>query len=115
MIEILTIGGSVILGISSIIFLVIYIKAFNNFLRVFRETHQQKWNEFGRLQSIRLEFQNKRARAIIDRWIKKETDEKYDDLKNIYLPVSRLQAITGILIVISVIFLLVHFVFIREL
>ena len=115
MIEILTIGGSVILGISSIIFLVIYIKAFNNFLRVFRETHQQKWTEFGRLQSIRLEFQNKRTRANIDRWIKKEADEKYDDLRIIYLSVSRLESITVILIVISVFFLLVHFVFSGEL
>ncbi len=99
------------MSISSIIFLVIYIKAFNNFLRVFRETHQHKWAEFGKLQSIRLEFQNKRARANIDRWIKKETGEKYDDLRITYLSVSRLETITGILIVISVIFLLVYFVF----
>ena len=111
MIDKLIIGGAVIFGISSIIVFVVYIKAFNNFLRLFRETHPQKWNELGSLQNIRLEFHNKRARANVDRWIKKEADEKYDDLKSIYYPVSRLEVIVGILIVISVIFLLIHFIY----
>lgn len=115
MIEVLTIGGSVIFGISSIMLLIIYIKAFNNFLRVFRETDQQKWNELGSLKSIRLEFHNKKARANIDRWIKKETDEKYIGLKNIYSTVTMLEASSGILVVITVVFLLLHYFIIGKL
>lgn len=99
------------MGIGSIILFVIYTKAFNNFLRVFRKKHPQKWDELGRLQSIRLEFQNKRVRANIDRWIKEETDEKYDDLKKIYSSVSRLEVVVSTLIVSSVIFLLIHFIY----
>jgi len=110
-IEILTAAGSAILGISSIIFFVIYTKAFNNFLRVFRQTHPQKWNKLGSLQKISLGFQNKKTRANIDRWIKEETDEKYDDLKRIYSPVSRLEVAVGILIVSSVFLLLFHFIY----
>jgi hypothetical protein len=111
MIDILLIGCFVIFGISSIVFLVVYIKTFNNFLRVFRETHLQKWNELGGLQSIRLEFHNKRARTNVDRWIKEETDEKYIGLKNIYSRVSRLETIAGILIIMSVVFFILHLVY----
>ena len=111
MIDIIILAGALIFGISSMIFLVIYIRSFNNFLRVFRETHPQKWNELGSLQSIRFEFNNKRARADVDRWIKEEKDEKYGGLKNIYSRVSRLEAAAGILIVISVILFLIQFIF----
>jgi hypothetical protein len=115
MIEILVTAGSIVFGLNSVILLIIYIKAFNNFLRVFRETDQHKWSELGSLQSIRLEFHNKRARADVDRWLKKETDEKYNDLKNIYSPVSRLEIYFGISAVITVVFLLLHFLIIGKL
>ncbi|MGD8784817.1 MAG: hypothetical protein PVG75_10285, partial [Thioalkalispiraceae bacterium] len=82
-----------------------------NFVRVFRKTHEKKWKELGSLRSIRLEFKNKRARASIDRWLKKESDEKYTDPKSIYSRVSGFETIAVILVVISVALYLLHFIF----
>jgi len=108
MIKLLALVSSGILGVSSVILLAKYVTEFNHFLRVFRTTHEDKWNELGRLERVSLGFRNKRARAKIDRWVKKETDEKYHDLQSLYSRVSRTEAIVAILIVLTVGLLLLN-------
>lgn len=108
MIKQLTLIGSGILGISSAILLAKYVTEFNHFLRVFRSAHEDKWNELGSLERVGLGFRNKRARAIIDKWMRKETDEKYYDLQRLYSRVSRTESIAAILIVLTVGLLLLN-------
>jgi len=102
MIKLLALVTSGILGISSVILLAKYVTGFNHFLRIFRTTHEDKWNELGSLERVGLGFRNKRARAQIDRWMKKETDEKYYDLQRLYSRVSRTESIAAILVVLMV-------------
>jgi hypothetical protein len=108
MIKLLALVGSGILGVSSIILLAKYVTGFNHFLRVFKTTHEDKWNELGSLERLGFGFKNKRARAQIHRWMKKETDVKYYDLQRLYLRVSRTESIAAILIVLMVGLLLLN-------
>lgn len=107
--NILIISGLAILSLASVIFIVVYVKSFNNFLRVFKNMHESKWNELGALRRLNPGFNNKRKRAQIDRWIKTETDETYSKLKEIYSRVSRNENIASVLIIVSVLFYLLLF------
>jgi len=106
MLKIMSSIGIAVSAICSIVFLVKHVVAMNRFLRVLREDYKEKWNELGGLQSHGLSFNNKKARANIDTWIKSENDKEYDRLKDLYSPVSKSEISCAISIVLTIIFII---------
>ncbi|MDD9301396.1 MAG: hypothetical protein HUK40_03240 [Desulfobacter sp.] len=72
-----------------------------------QKNHEEKWKALGRVKGHGLSIKNKRDRANIDRWIKKETDLKYDSLKRLYASVSKSEMYCVISIVSCLIFYLI--------
>ena len=102
MVIILTRIGAILFSLCTVAALVAYTNRYNRFLDMLKESHADKWREFGSLEKHSLGFSNKKARAEIHKWIRHETGTEYRAIKEVYSPVSRLETITSIIALVTI-------------